>query len=126
MSGRYTDILLIRPVRTIDVFGDWTITEQKRTVYAEERSVTQTEFYQGAAVGFKPEVKFILTNFMDYQNEKEVEYVPFMGDPTKPVRLRILRTYNTGDALELVCYKGVEQNADAEIASEGPDEAGQN
>lgn len=108
MNGRYTDITLIKWTEAVNDTGDWVKTEVRRVVYAEERSVGQTEFYQGFAVGFKPEVKFILTNFMDYQGEKVVEYVPFMGDAAKPVRLTILRTFNAGDTLELTCYKSVE------------------
>lgn len=126
MNGRPVDIVLIRETKTVDSYGDWTTTEQRRRVYAEERSVNQSEFYQGFAVGFKPEIKFALTNFMDYQGEELVEYVPFMGDAEKPVRLNILRTYNAGDVLELVCYKGVQRNANAEITSEDPGETGQN
>lgn len=124
MNGRPVDIYLVTEAKTVDAFGDWTITETRRRVYAEERSVSQTEFYQGFAVGFKPEIKFALTNFMDYQGEKVVEYVPFMGNPDAPVRLNILRTFNAGDALELVCYKGVQKNANAEVTSEDPGEAG--
>lgn len=107
--GRYLDITLIRIEKSVDIYGDWTEFEIRRTVYAEEVSVSQTEFYQGYAVGFKPEVKFILENFMDYQGEKIVEYTPFMA--TDPVRLTVLRTYNAGDQVELTCYKGVEEDA---------------
>ena len=109
--GRYLDITLIRTEKSVNAYGDWVETEIRRTVYAEEVSVSQTEFYQGYAVGFKPEVKFILENFMDYQGEKIVEYVPFMGDTQHPVRLTALRTYNAGDQVELTCYKGVEEDA---------------
>ena len=107
--GRYTDITLIKTEKRVDIFGDWEEVETRRTVYAEELSVSQTEFYQGFAVGFKPEIKFVLENFMDYQNEKIVEYTPFMA--TAPVRLTVLRTYNDGDRTELTCYKGVDVDA---------------
>lgn len=106
--GRFTDISLISTADTVDEYGNWTTVETKRTVYAEERSVGMNEFFQGLAVGFKPEVKFLLTNFMDYQGEALVEYVPFMGDSDHPIRLSVLRVYNSGDALELTCYRGVD------------------
>lgn len=109
--GRYLDITLISEQKAVDIYGDWEPFETRRTVYAEEVSVSQTEFYQGFAVGFKPEVKFILENFMDYQGEKIVEYTPFMADT--PVRLTVLRTYNAGDQIELTCYKGVDKDADS-------------
>lgn len=106
--GRYLDISLIATADMVDEYGNWTTVETKRTVYAEERSVGMNEFYQGYAMGFKPEVKFLLTNFADYQGEMIVEYVPFMGNSDRPIRLNVLRTYNAGDALELTCYRGVE------------------
>ena len=106
--GRYLDISLIATADTVDDYGNWTTVETKRTVYAEERSVGMNEFYQGYAKGFKPEVKFALTNFADYQGEMIVEYVPFLGNSDRPIRLSVLRTYNAGDTLELTCYRGVE------------------
>ena len=53
--GRYLDISLIATADTVDGYGNWTTVETKRTVYAEERSVGMNEFYQGYAMGFKPE-----------------------------------------------------------------------
>lgn len=111
--GRYLDIKLISVTKTVDEYGNWTTTENERTVFAEERSVTQNEFYQGAAVGYKPEIKFVLENFMDYQGEPLVEYVPFMGNPDYPIRLTVLRVYNSGDTLELTCYREIEKNPPA-------------
>ncbi len=112
--GRYLDIDLIATTDTVNDYGDWVTVETRRTVYAEERSVGMNEFYQGYAVGFKPEVKFVLTNFADYQGEAIVEYTPFLGD--RPIRLSVLRVYNAGDALELTCYRGVEvDNVDTEV-----------
>lgn len=116
--GRYLDIDLIATTDTVNEYGDWVTVETRRTVYAEERSVGMNEFYQGYAVGFKPEVKFVLTNFADYHGEALVEYIPFNGDPNHPIRLSVLRVYNAGDSLELTCYRGVEvPNADTEISN---------
>ena len=106
--GKYVEITLIELREEVDELGDWIVTEYRTQAYAEERSVSQAEFYQGMAQGYKPEVKFVLTNWRDYHGEEIVEYVPFAGDDLNPVRLRVLRTYNSGDALELTCYKGVD------------------
>lgn len=105
--GRYTDITLIKIAKSADTYGDWAETEVRRTVYAEEMSVSQTEFYQGYAVGFKPEVKFILSNWLDYRGEEIIEYTPY--GYTEVARLRVLRVYNAGDTLELTCYKDNEE-----------------
>lgn len=106
MVGRAVVIDLIALEKTVNALGDWVITEVRTQAYAEERSVSQNEFYQGMATGFKPETKFILANWLDYHGEELVEYTPF--GLTAPVRLRVLRTYNSGDSLELTCYKGNE------------------
>lgn len=104
---RYTDIVLIKETDGRDIFGDLVKQKERRTVYAGEYSVGMTEVYQGMAVGFKPEVKFRLENWLDYHGEEKVEYTPFGA--TEPVTLRVLRTYNSGDALELTCYRDNEE-----------------
>lgn len=112
---RYTDITLIKEVDRRNEYGDLVKVELRRTVYAGEYSVGMSEVYQGMAVGFKPEVKFRVENWLDYQGEEQVEYTPF--GMTTPVRLRVLRTYNSGDAIELTCYKDNEEvtnNANSE------------
>lgn len=104
---RYTDIVLIKEADGRNEYGDLVKVQWRRTVYAGEYSVGMTEVYQGMAVGFKPEVKFRLENWLDYHGEEVVEYTPFGF--TDPVRLRVLRTYNDGDALELTCYRDNEE-----------------
>lgn len=104
---RYTDITLIKQVDARNEYGDLESQEERRTVYAGEFSVGMSEVYQGMAVGYKPEVKFLLENWLDYHGEELVEYTPF--GLTEPIRLRVLRTYNKGDALELTCYRDNEE-----------------
>lgn len=104
---RYTDITLVKLVDARNEYGDLVPAEEKRTVYAGEYSVGMQEVYQGMAVGFKPEVKFRLENWLDYHGEEVIEYVPF--GYTETVRLRVLRLYNLGDALEITCYKDNEE-----------------
>lgn len=104
---RYTDITLIKNVDTRNEYGDLETIEERRTVYAGEYSVGMSEVYQGMAVGYKPEVKFLLENWLDYHGEEQVEYTPF--GLYEPIRLRVLRTYNKGDALELTCYRDNEE-----------------
>lgn len=104
---KYTDIVLIKETDQRNIFGDLNKKTERRTVYAGEYSVGMTEVYQGMAVGFKPEVKFRLENWLDYHGEEKVEYTPFGS--TEPVTLRVLRTYNSGDALELTCYRDNEE-----------------
>lgn len=112
---RYTEITLIAEHDGRNAYGDLVKTETRRNVLAGEYSVGMTEVYQGMAMGFKPEVKFKLSNWLDYQGEERLEYIPF--GRTEPVHLRVLRTYNAGDSLEITCYRDNEeviQNADSE------------
>lgn len=104
---RYTDIVLIKETDGRNEYGDLVKVKTRRTVYAGEYSVSMTEVYQGMAVGYKPEVKFRLENWLDYHGEEKIEYTPF--GMTSAVTLRVLRTYNDGDALELTCYKDNEE-----------------
>lgn len=114
---RYTDIDLVKETDGRNEYGDLTKVITRRTVYAGEYSVGMNEVYQGMAVGFKPEVKFRIENWLDYMGEEIVEYIPF--GMTNTVRLRVLRTFNSGDAIELTCYKDNEEvttSADSEVS----------
>lgn len=102
----WTAINLVSKVQALNEYGDLVETLIKREVFAEELSVGMQETYQAMAVGYKPEVKFRLENFMDYHGEELVEYAPFMSQDV--VILRILRTYRAGDQIELVCYNSID------------------
>lgn len=102
----WTDIYLIKKTERIDEYGDIQVTIDERRVFAEELSVGMNETYQAMAVGYKPEIKFRLENFMDYHGEEIVMYKPFMSEDI--VELRVLRTYRDGDRIELVCYASID------------------
>ena len=100
------DVLtLIRQETTVDEYGAPVITETSREVFAEQMSIGQKEFYQAHAVGLQPEIKFKLTDYLDYENETCVRHT---GQ-----RYRVLRTYRTGQELELVCYREVNPDGSA-------------
>jgi len=105
----WVEVDLIGVTETVNEYGDHVLTETRRTVLADDYSVGMTETYQAMAVGYKPEVKLVLTNWLDYCGEEFVEFVPF--GRSEAVRLKILRTYRNGEALELTCYKGVDKDA---------------
>lgn len=92
-------IKLIHQARTVDEYGDPSIKETGRDVFCELRSIGMKEFYQAHAVGFQPEVKFVLADYLDYNDELIVEHAD--------QRYRVLRVYRTGQELELVCYREV-------------------
>ena len=92
-------LTLIQQTKSVDAYGDPVITETTRDVFCGLRSIGQKEFYQAHAVGLQPEHKFVLADYLDYNDEALVAY---MGQ-----RYRVLRTYRTGQELELVCYREV-------------------
>ena len=98
-------LTLIRLAYGVDDSGDPVVTETSREVFGRLGSIGQSEFYQAHAVGLKPQLKFILADYMDYEDETLVEY---LGR-----RFRVLRTYRTGQELELVLYQEVNTDVGA-------------
>ena len=90
---------LIATTTSEDEYGDPVVTQTRREVFCDVASIGQKEFYQAQAVGLQPEIKFILADHLDYEGEQLVEYDGQL--------LRVLRTYRTGHALEIVCYREV-------------------
>lgn len=124
----FNDIIkLITEVKTVNEYGDTIVTETERPVFAQVKSIGQSEFYQAAAVGLKPEIKFVIADFLDYRNEKKLKYEPYSLEPSMvpgddllpsddeaPAKAKeqtydIIRTYRTGLNLELVCTRGVDE-----------------
>lgn len=97
-------ILLVSEVQTVDQYGDTHTEKEKRAVFAELKSVGQSEFYQANALGLKPEMKFVLADYLDYHGEMLIEYQPYEGDPEE---YHVIRTYRKDDSLEIVCQRGV-------------------
>lgn len=68
--------------------------DTSRDVFCRLASIGMKEFYEANARDFFPEVKFILADYLDYDNEQLVEH--------NGQRYRVLRTYRTGQELEIV------------------------
>ena len=92
-------ITLIKQTRGVDDYGDPSITETTRDVFAKLGSIGQKEFYQAHAVGLQPEVKFVLADYLDYEGENFVQH--------DGQRYRVLRTYRKGQELEITVYREV-------------------
>lgn len=92
-------LTLIQTTQDVDDYGDPVITETTREVFANLGSIGQKEFYQAHAVGLQPELKFVLADYLDYDDEPLVEH--------NGQRYRVLRTYRKGQELELTVYREV-------------------
>lgn len=92
-------ITLIATQHGVDEYGDQVTTETSRRVFAKLGSIGQKEFYQAQAIGLQPELKFILADYLDYEDETLVEY--------NGRRYRVLRVYRAHQELELTVYREV-------------------
>ena len=91
--------------------GDQVETTIKAMRFARLKSIGQSEFYQAQAQGLKPEIKFVLADYLDYENQEEVIYNGF--------RYKVLRTFRTEEnEIEIVCYGGISM----EVANDGDSE----
>lgn len=107
----YNEVIkLVAEAKSVDEYGDTVAVETERTVFAELKSIGQSEFYQAQAVGLKPEIKFVLADYLEYANEKIVKYKAFNQEEEE--QYTVLRTYRNGHELELVCKRGIEEDAD--------------
>lgn len=96
----FNEIIYLLSIKseTNDV-GDLIETTEKTMRFAKIKSIGQAEFYQAQALGLKPEIKFVLSDYLDYDFQSEVVHNGF--------RYKILRTYRTGNEIEIVCYGGI-------------------
>lgn len=92
-------IYLLSVTHSINDIGDRIETPKIEMRFAKIKSIGQSEFYQAQAQGLKPEIKFELADYLDYNNQEEVVYNGF--------RYKVLRTFRSGNKLELVCYGGI-------------------
>lgn len=103
----YNDIIeLVSETKTVDEYGDTIEETTARTVFAGLRSIGQSEFYQAQAVGLKPEIKFVLPDFLEYHGEKIIRYKAF--NETEAEEFTVLRTYRNNNELEIVCKRGID------------------
>ena len=90
---RSTPIMLISVTWTADEYGVKQPTETPKKVYANVKSVTRAEFFDGGRNGLNPEFVFGVF-FGDYSGEKILEY--------NGTRYTVYRTYQLrNDTLEL-------------------------
>lgn len=99
-------VILVTADKTKNEYGDMPESSSERMVFAELKSIGQSEFYQAQTAGLKPEMKFVLADYLDYRDEKQLKYKPYNGVEET---YTVIRTYRTGNELEIVCKKGIEK-----------------
>lgn len=98
-------IFLLEPTTVTNKIGDIINTMKQKKRYAEVKSIRQSEAYQAAAVGLKPEIMCVIWKF-EYNKE---EFLLYEG-----VEYKISRTYETDDEkIELTCIAKVNNEVNA-------------
>ena len=93
----YNEVIKLRSyTETTDEYGINKRTVNEREVFAQLRSIGQSEFYQAQADGLKPTLKFVLADYLDYDDEKEIEY--------DGKTYSVLRTYRDHNKIEITVY----------------------
>lgn len=94
-------IELVTVTYTTNSMGDPLEQKNSRTVYANKKSIRQSEFYQAMQTGLAPELMFEVRS-SDYQGEPWLKY--------EGKTYRIIRTYDrNGEITELICSGLVSQ-----------------
>lgn len=88
------------PNETVDAYGDPVDVEVRRDLFCAIMSIGQAEFYQAQTVGVKPQLKAVISDYLDYQDEEDAV--------VDGVRYKVLRTYRKmSNELEITLYGGV-------------------
>ena len=92
-------IYLLSFTKTQNAMKDTIKTPVKRLIYADEKSIRQSEHYQAAANGLKPEIMFVVWR-QEYDGEASLEY--------DDVTYNITRVYSpNAKETELICSRPV-------------------
>lgn len=93
------ELTLISKAIVEDELGNQTEGEEvERNVLCGIKSVGRTEFYDAAVKGLKPELIFVINQF-EYEGENKVKFENNLYS--------IIRTYSTGEELELTCERDI-------------------
>lgn len=96
----YNEVInLLAETRSKNKYGDVITEHTKRQVFCKVASVGMNEFYQAQANGIKADLKIILSDYLEYNDERKLEYDGKCYD--------IIRTYRTvNNQLEITASKG--------------------
>lgn len=94
-----TVIFLLNTTIIQDEIGNELESIQKRQTFAQKNSTRQSEFYQAASAGLKPELTFVLW-LQEYKDESKIEY--------NDKQYSIVRTFERPDGMiELSCEEKI-------------------
>lgn len=82
------------------------LVETRHEVLCGFRSIGMKEFYSANSTDYRPELKLILADYLDYNDETLAEYQGNL--------YRILRTYRVGQELELTLERAPAEEAESD------------
>ena len=95
----YNDVAILTEkvysTTTTDEYGDPVVSENTSEVFVGVKSVNRAEFYTAQTAGFDPQIVFMLSDYLDYNDQNYIRY--------NGVLYKVIRTYRKGVELELVC-----------------------
>ena len=97
--------LLILVHRTLGDDGYTVIEQTEREVLCRLASIGQSEFYQAQATDLRPELKFVLADYLDYEGETLCIY--------GGTWYRVIRTYRAGQSLEIIVQRASREEVEA-------------
>lgn len=94
---RYNQVIyLISTTVTEDEIGNQIETETERKVYANEYSVSSSEYYNAAMTGLRPAKQFEIYSF-EFQQETRLRH--------ENTKYRIIRSETKGEKTRLTCER---------------------
>ena len=88
----WKDVIELGNMTETIVYGEPIQTMTYRQVFANKKSVRQSEFYNAAIVGLKPQLVFEVYSF-EFNNDEKVKY--------NDIEYSIIRAYEKGETTEL-------------------------
>lgn len=73
MTGRDDIAFLMEETVSSDTIGNQTVSSTEKQVYVTVESISQSEHYAAAQLGFQPDYKLTVSEF-DYSGEKHVRF----------------------------------------------------
>lgn len=97
--SRWSDVVeLVGETFTENDMGDIIPNESRSKVFANKKSIRQSEFYQAQATGLKPAIAFEIHS-AEYGEQEKLLY--------NKKTYNIIRTYDKGEFIELICEGAV-------------------
>ncbi len=91
-------VTLLKEIESIDAYGDTVRSYEEKEIFARVDRIYLGETIIGMSHGLKPEYRFTITDYLDYDEQKEVMY--------NGKKYKIINVQRKGIELEINCIGG--------------------